>query len=323
MMNRGYTYRDRIGRMDAGMTALEYYLGRYGHSSREEWAAHFEAGRITRNGRIAAPDEILTADDRLAYHRPPWEEPDVPRDIPLLAEGEGWMVFAKPPGLPVLPGGGFLEHTMLHILRTRYHDDALSPVHRLGRGTSGAILFSRHPDAAAALAAAMREQRISKTYLALVRGIPATDVFTVTAPIGRVPHPLLGTVWAASKDGKASESHCRVLRRDPARDVALLEVNIPTGRPHQIRIHCAAAGFPLAGDPLYGQGGTPIPASPSAPASPSTSASLDPAVYQGRVSVPGDCGYLLHSWTIRFPDPASARSHTVIAPPPPQLDPAR
>lgn len=305
-MNRGYTYRDRIGREDAGMPALEYYLRRYGHSSREEWTAHFAAGRILRNGDTAAGDDILAAGDRLEYHRPPWEEPDVPRDIPLLAEGEGWMVFSKPSGLPVLPGGGFLEHTMLHILRTRYRSGvALSPVHRLGRGTSGAMLFSSSTQAAAALAADMREQRISKTYLALVLGMPRDDGFTVHTPIGRLPHPLLGTIWAASEHGKASESRCRVLRRDAARGVALLEVDIPTGRPHQIRIHCAAAGYPLAGDPLYGAGGTPLPASTE------------------RAAVPGDCGYLLHSWKLRFPGPVTRRLRTVVAPPPRELDPTR
>ena len=313
-MNRGYTYRDRIGKEDAGLAALEYYLRHYGHSSREEWMAHFMAGRILRNGDIAAGEDILAAGDRLEYHRPPWEEPDVPRDIPLLGEGDGWMVFAKPSGLPVLPGGGFLEHTMLHILRSRYPAAALSPVHRLGRGTSGAMLFSTSTPAAAALAEDMREQRICKTYLALVRGMPPENDFTVRTPIGRVPHPLLGTVWGASEAGKASESRCRVLRRDAARGVTLLEVDIPTGRPHQIRIHCAAAGYPLAGDPLYAEGGRPMEAPPH---------SLETAHGgEARAAVPGDCGYLLHSWKLRFPDPVSRQPRSVIAPPPSGLDPA-
>lgn len=331
MKNRGYTYHDQIGRQDAGVTVLEYYLRRYGHSTRVEWSSHFAAGRIMRNGRISESDETLSAGDRLEYHRPPWEEPDVPTEIPLLAEGDGWMVFSKPSGLPVLPGGGFLEHTMLHMLRARYRQcaAALSPVHRLGRGTSGAILFSCRADAAAALAAAMREERISKTYLALVRGIPAQYRFTVTVPIGRVPHPLLGTVWAASEKGKQSESRCRVLRRDPVRGVALLEVDIPTGRPHQIRIHCAAAGYPLTGDPLYGPGGTPLTPS-TAPFSATTntesvtsSTTEARAAFGERAAVPGDCGYFLHSWKLRFSDPVSGRLRCVAAPPPPDLDPNR
>jgi 23S rRNA pseudouridine1911/1915/1917 synthase len=250
------------------------------------------------------------------------------------------MAFAKPSGLPVLPGGGYLEHTMLHILRKRFPssrhtavetdepeaicpngDDAahskgrrhppidrrrmfhLSPVHRLGRGTSGAMLYSTHAVAAAALANAMRERRIRKTYLALAQGIVAQDALVVETPIGQVSHRLLGTVWAAAEGGKPSRSEIRVLRRDHAADVTLLEVDIPTGRPHQIRIHCAAAGHPLAGDPLYGPDGNPFLPS------------------DGRMAVPGDCGYLLHSWKIRFPDPSRGEELLIISSPPPALAP--
>lgn len=300
------------------------------------------AERVHRNGNSASPHDILADGDQLEYRRPPWEEPDVPTEIPLLAEGEGWMAFAKPSGLPVLPGGGYLDHTMLHILRKRFpslshaafqtdkpeascpHGNDvvqsterrcslsgrsrifhLSPVHRLGRGTSGAMVYSTHADAAAALAKAMRERRIRKTYLALVQGIVAHDTFVVETPIGRVPHPLLGTVWAAAEGGKPSRSEIRVLRCDHVADVTLLEVDIPTGRPHQIRIHCAVAGHPLAGDPLYGPDGGPLPPS------------------DGRVAVPGDCGYLLHSWKIRFPDPFSGEELVIFAPPPEALSPVR
>jgi 23S rRNA pseudouridine1911/1915/1917 synthase len=81
-------------------------------------------------------------------------------------------------------------------------------------------------------------------------------------------------------------------------------VDIPTGRPHQIRIHCAAAGYPLFGDPLYRIGGLPVDAG---------------AVPGG--AVPGDCGYFLHSWRIRFSDPEAGVPVQVVAPPPPVLDP--
>ena len=101
----------------------------------------------------------------------------MPTEIPVLAESDDWMVLHKPSGIPVLPGGGFLRNTMLWIVRTR-HGALVAPVHRLGRGTSGAILFSRNADAARALARGMREGGIRKTYLALVQGIPAEDVIT-------------------------------------------------------------------------------------------------------------------------------------------------
>jgi 23S rRNA pseudouridine1911/1915/1917 synthase len=113
-----------------------------------------------------------------------------------------------------------------------------------------------------------------------------------------VAHPLLGTVFAAAPGGKESVSHCRVVRSDEEEGTSLLEVRIPTGRPHQIRIHCAAVGHPLVGDPLYEAGGLPV------------------QPQEGRMAVPGDCGYLLHSWKIIFPDPATAEPrHVTVAPP--------
>ncbi len=283
-------------------SALAYYLSRYHHSTEEEWRAHFAAGRIQREGLPLHADAMLRHGDTLSYHRPPWEEEDVPTHIPLLASGEGWMVFDKPSGLPVLPGGGFLLNTMLHLLRERYGQE-LAPVHRLGRGTSGAILFSSHAQAAAMLSAALRDRRMQKTYLALVQGMPERDHFTIDVPIGKVPHPKMGGVFAAARRGKASLSHCRVLRRDVVRSASLLAVTIPTGRPHQIRIHCAAAGHPLVGDPLYGPDGLPV-----------TDAN-------GHMAVPGDCGYHLHSWRLAFPLPEGEGMHEIIAPPPPLLDP--
>ncbi|MCB2205159.1 RNA pseudouridine synthase [bacterium] len=301
--NSGYTYRDNISTADAGLSALEYYLRHYHHSSEEEWRAHFHEGRIRRGEEILSEVSLLQAGDRISYSRPAWDEEDVPTVIPLLSEGDGWLVFAKPSGLPVLPGGGFLENTMLRLLRRSFGEN-LAPVHRLGRGTSGAMLFTNSDAAASMLSAAMRERRIEKTYLALVVGLPEKDSFTVDIAIGRVPHPTLHAVYAAMPGGKPSISHCRVLHRDAAQNVTLLEVRIPTGRPHQIRIHCAAAGFPLQGDPLYGIGGTPL------------------VREDGSVAVPGDCGYHLHSWKLCFPSLSGEGMVTVEAPPPVVLNPS-
>lgn len=299
MLNHGYTYWNRVAADDAGRTVLDFYATRYRHSTMEEWRGHVAAGRIRCNGEIVHDSHHpLRAGDRLAWERPPWEEDAVPTEVPILAESAGWMVLHKPSGLPVLPGGGFLQHTLLHIARER-HGAMLAPVHRLGRGTSGAILFSRDAAAARELSRAMREGEIRKTYLALVAGMPAVDAFTIDVPIGPVSYAPLGMLYAASSTGKASRSICRVLRRDRVSGTALLAVEIPTGRPHQIRIHCAAAGYPLHGDPLYRAGGLPLEGT----------------------AVPGDGGYLLHSWRLRFTDPDTGEIRTVVAPPPDTLDP--
>jgi 23S rRNA pseudouridine1911/1915/1917 synthase len=153
----------------------------------------------------------------------------------------------------------------------------------------------------------MFERRIFKVYLALASGTGMPDAFTVDAPIGPVPHSLPPTVnaYRPGPGGRASTSHVRVVRRLLERNTSILEVTIPTGRPHQIRIHLAFAGYPLAGDPLYAAGGLP------------RAGGVDDEI----ATTPGATGYLLHSWKIRFPHPSRAEEVEVISPPPEALRP--
>jgi len=304
MKNKGYAYPDRISPADEGLTVAAFYAGRYPHSTEAEWRRRIEAGQVLLNGLSVSPDETLARGDALLYHRLPWDEPDAPVDFSTLFEDGDVLVLGKPSGLPVLPGGFFLENTLLHRVRERY-GPSCSPLHRLGRGTSGAIVFTRNHASARSLAKAMLERRILKVYLALATGTAMPDAFTIDAPIGPVPHTLPATVNAYRPDGRPSTSHVRVLRRFPDRDVSLLEVTIPTGRPHQIRIHLAYAGFPLAGDPLYLSGGLP----------------RADGVDDEWTTTPGATGYLLHSWKIRFPHPSRGEEIEAVCPPPAALEP--
>jgi 23S rRNA pseudouridine1911/1915/1917 synthase len=299
MKNKGYDYPDLILASDEGVAVVVFYAVHYPHSTEDIWRQRIQSGQIMLNGRQASPDEKLTRGDRLLYRRLPWEEPEAPTDFGTLFEDDNVLVLAKPSRLPVLPGGFFLENTLLNLVRQR-HGTECSPLHRLGRGTSGAILFTRNPRAARLLTAAMKERRIRKVYLALASGTAMPDTFTVDAPIGPVPYRRPATVHAYRPDGKPSISHVRVIRRFPEEKATLLEVTIPTGRPHQIRIHLSYAGFPLVGDPLYQSGGIP------------RADSIDAEW----AALPGDTGYLLHSWKIRFPHPANGEDVEVICSPP-------
>ena len=304
MKNSGYDYPDRVARSDEGLPVLAFYARSYPHSSESQWREKIGRGEVTLNGRQASPDDPLKRGDLLVYHRPPWEEPDAPTDFGTLFEDEDVLALAKPSGLPVLPGGFFLQNTLLYLVRERY-GSSCSPLHRLGRGTSGAILFTRNRPAARSLATAMFERRILKVYLALASGTSMPDAFTVDAPIGPVPHLLPATLNAYRPGGRPSISHVRVLRRFPDKNASLLEVTIPTGRPHQIRIHLAYAGHPLAGDPLYQPGGIP----------------RADGVDDEWSTTPGATGYLLHSWKIRFPHPTRGEEIEVVCPPPAALRP--
>jgi 23S rRNA pseudouridine1911/1915/1917 synthase len=324
-----------VGPEAAGEALTAFYAGRYRHSDAEVWRQRLAAGEICRNGQRLRADVALAAGDRLSWHRPPWHEPAVPAlPGPLVDDGD-LVAFNKPSGLPVLPAGGFLEHTLLAQIERRVAAGELDgaaglprPVHRLGRFTSGLLLCARRAATRAWLSALLREStagaagpgpavaRCRKTYRALLQppapGSPLLalrpgDSLDLTAPIGRRPHGLLGQVWAAAEPGDPAalpaRSTVRLLLRGggswgPGGEAAeswLVEVAIATGRPHQIRIHAAAAGAPLLGDPLYVGGGM-----------------------ARSEALPGEGGYRLHAHRLRLPTPEGGVLE-LEAPLPPEL----
>jgi 23S rRNA pseudouridine1911/1915/1917 synthase len=292
-VNAGFEYQEKVGPEAAGRTVLAWLVRRYPHSTEAAWRERIATGEVRLDGEVALAMDVLRPGQSLVWRRPPWEEPVVPLGFAILHRDEHLLAVAKPRGLPSVPNGGFLEHTLLFRVR-RLHPEAV-PMHRLGRGTSGLVLFARTDGARRAVAAEWRAGRVEKEYRALVRGVPAAESFTVDTPIGLVPHPRLSRVHAASREGKPAVSHVRVLaRRDGA---ALVAVAIPTGRPHQIRIHLAAAGHPLVGDPLYVEGGVPGP---------------DPGL-------PGEGGYRLHAHRLALTHPATGERLELECAPPPEL----
>jgi 23S rRNA pseudouridine1911/1915/1917 synthase len=251
--NRGFVYTSRVSAREAGLDVLEHLARRFAKRTRAEWRAAIEAGRVFVNGAPAAASSRVAEGDLVAYHRPPWTEPDAPLDLPVVFEDEHVLVVHKPAGLQVLPGGPFLERTVFHIVRRGAPDRAeAAPIHRLGRGTSGLLLCGKTCAARAALSRQFRECTPTKTYLALVSGAELPDACIATHPIGAVPHGPI-QIHVAREGGKPCRTRVRVLRR--GRDATLVAAQPITGRPDQIRIHLAALGAPILGDPLYGPGG--------------------------------------------------------------------
>jgi 23S rRNA pseudouridine1911/1915/1917 synthase len=290
-VNRGYTYVERLPREAAGRALVDWLAARHTHSDTATWRQRIERGEVSLDGRMASAGEPLRAGSALAWRRPPWDEPAVPLSFAVLHRDPDLLAVAKPRGLPSVPNGGFLEHTLLHRVR-RLHPEAV-PMHRLGRGTSGLTLFTRSEHARRSIQAAWRSGGVEKTYLALARGHPH-QAFSVDAAIGPMPHPRLGSVHAASATGRPALSHVRLV--EPRGEAALVAVTIATGRPHQIRIHLAVAGHPLVGDPLYESGGTPRPD-----------------------ALPGEGGYWLHAWQLALTHPGNGRTLKLECAPPPLL----
>ncbi len=296
MLNRGHAYTSIIGSKHHGQTLLYHLASLYSHSTRQAWQHRLNNGEVALSGVTASGSESVTVGQTLVWNRPPWIEPDSPLHFEVLFEDPHLLAVNKPSGLPTLPAGGFMECTLLRLVQRQ--TPSANPVHRLGRGTSGIVLFAKTPQAAAKLSANWNTPRIQKIYRALAQGIAQQDAYEILTPIGLVPHPRIGSVWAANPNGKPSKSLAKVISRAPgstassstasirtsgrATSTTTFEVTLNSGRPHQIRIHLASIGHPLVGDPLYGSTGQPLENLPG---------------------LPGDGGYFLHAQFLNFQHP--------------------
>lgn len=280
MKNRGYTYRS-TARCDSGPEdVLGYHAARYPHLSRAEWCKAIEAGQVYVNARVVDLSCRVESGDCLEFRRPPWEEPPAPLRFEVAYEDADVLVVVKPAGLQVLPAGAFTEKTLLCLVRgsTAERSNA-SPIHRLGRGTAGLVLFGKTALARAILSRQFRDFSAQKTYLACVQSAQLPLSLDARHPIGTREH---GPLRIACVDplGKDARTRVRVLRRDYSSDTSIVAAQPITGRSDQIRIHLAALGAPLVGEPLYGIGGQPI-----------------------ADKVPGEGGYLLHAAGLRILHP--------------------
>ncbi len=294
MLNRGYAYVTIINSKCHGQTVLSYLERFYPHSTAQAWQQKLNDGEVTLNGNFATGSEPVTPGDTLTWNRPPWIEPDAPRHFEVVFDDAHLLAVNKPSGLPTLPGAGFMENTLLRLVQQ--HVPGANPVHRLGRGTGGIVLFAKTAQAAARLAENWNTPKTQKIYRALAQNVAEQDTYEILTPIGRVPHPRLDSVWAAHPNGKPSRSLARVISRGAS--TTIFEVSLYSGRPHQIRIHLASIGHMLVGDPLYGADGLPLRDLPG---------------------VPGDGGYFLHAEFLKFEHPITEEKIRLQAALPPEF----
>jgi len=248
------------------------------------------------NGHPSDPADRVTAGDIIDL--------EIPDDFVLEATGEtipleiayeddDLAVIVKPAGMVVHPAPGHYTGTLVHALLGR--GGAWSSVggvarpgvvHRLDKDTSGLIVVARNDASHRALSAQLKDRTLSRTYLAIVRGSVKNEAGELEGPIGR--HPRERKRMAIVAGGRFARTRYQVLERK--RTHTLLRCDLDTGRTHQIRVHLAALGHPVAGDADYG----------------------------GRE--PGAERPMLHAWRLRLRHPRSGVEMTFEAPPPADFD---
>jgi 23S rRNA pseudouridine955/2504/2580 synthase len=231
------------------------------------------SGEVRRNkGRVSADDRVNTGD---VLRIPPIRlseraeekaaNPAPPREFPVVFEDDAFLAIDKPAGIAVHGGSGVSFGVIEQMRQARPQARLLELVHRLDRETSGLLLIAKKKSALKALQDQFRERETGKTYLALVKGVWPARLKVLDQPLHKYLLPdgerRVKVTTPDDPDGMRSVTLVKVARQVPAPasllkaapdGFSLLEVTIKTGRTHQIRVHLASAGFPIAGDDKYG-----------------------------------------------------------------------
>lgn len=228
--------------------------------SRGQLTTWLKAGLITLNGQMAKPKDKVKLTDSIEYpeHWPTtmlFNQTDLAESIPLsvVYEDNDLMIINKPAGLVVHPGAGNQTHTLVNALLHHAPDLKDLPragiVHRLDKETTGLLIIGKTLTAYTDLVRQMQAREIKRQYLALVQGTIISGG-TIETAYGRHPHNRLK--MTVSVGGRQAITHYRV-NRTYEEYFTLIDVNLETGRTHQIRVHMAHINHPVLGDPLYGK----------------------------------------------------------------------
>lgn len=278
--------------VEQGGERLDQFLAqRLADASRAEVQRWIKEERATVRGRPAKPSHRLAAGDAVSVLRPPRVEAQIePEQVALLVayEDDDVLVVDKPAGMVVHPAPGHLQGTLVNALlgldpglarvgasekdaissekMASFSDLRAGVVHRLDRETSGLLLVAKNGGAFARLQRQFKTRRVEKTYLALVEGVPDTSSGRIEAPIARDPaHRQRMAVLSENRGGRRAVTGFRVVRgyvsamSQQRHEFALLEVDLFTGRTHQIRVHMAFIKHPVVGDRVYGRRKQRIP----------------------------------------------------------------
>jgi RluA family pseudouridine synthase len=244
-------YKSTISPQYHGVAVEQYFSSRFPYQTRQAWIDQILNGDITLNGEKARLGCILQEGDRIITHAGVRQEPPADRRLKVVYQDSHIRVFSKPAPIPVHPSGRYFQNSMTEVLKEMFPEEVPRPVQRLDATTTGLIVFARSRQAAGFLMKEFQGHRVDKKYLALVKGRPTQEQFTVTAPIGVVAGAQRG-VGEGIKNPKPAITQVEVLTSSPTHSV--LKVTPLSGRTNQIRVHLSSQGLPILNDEVYGEG---------------------------------------------------------------------
>lgn len=248
-----------IPRRCDGMRLIDALREIYPPYTQEQWLDAIQTGEITapaatksewKTLKVSA-DQKVREGERFLHAIPNYTEPPIAPDIVLVYEDEAIVVVDKSAPLPLHPSGRYQKNTLEWILHEAYFPEKLRPAHRIDAMTTGLVVFTRKYAFASKLQSQFSQGTVKKTYLAWVDGVVSWEQTRCELAIGT--ETLANGGRALDPDGQPAVTEFRVLQRDASR--SLVQAKPLTGRTHQIRLHLAALGHPIIGDPLYLPGG--------------------------------------------------------------------
>ena len=220
---------------------------------------------IKVNGKKVKASYKLNKEDKVTIEKEEIKEVEIKaEDIPLdiIYEDKDIIVINKAKGMVVHPGNGNVDGTLVNAIMNICKESLsgiggeIRPgiVHRIDKDTTGLLIVAKNDKAHINVSNQIKNHEVVKTYIALVRGVIKNNEGTIDMPIARSTSDR--TKMAVSKNGKNAVTHFKVLKR--FKEYTLLEINIETGRTHQIRVHMSQIGYPVVGDYIYSNGRNPF-----------------------------------------------------------------
>ncbi|HEY5984460.1 MAG TPA: RluA family pseudouridine synthase [Anaerolineales bacterium] len=278
----------------------QFLAGSLPQYSRSRLQGLIRDGHAKVNGAVTRkPGQVITAGAEITLHLPPPVPSGIVAEniaIERVYEDADVIIVDKPAGMVVHPGAGHASGTLVNAalaidpeMEGVGGEERPGVVHRLDKDTSGLIVLAKNDAALHRMQVQFQERRIHKTYIALVDGEPPTRTGRIEAPIGRDPNHR--KQMAVVQPGRGREAVTEYSTIEPFPEHTLLELHPITGRTHQIRLHCAMLGCPVAGDTVYGR----------------------------KRSTIGIDRHFLHAWKLEMVLPSEATARTFEAPLPDEL----